>query len=73
MTRVDLARDLVILDDRTSSWRGAYGGPAVAVISVAAVSAVHGLGALVDHPALESLRESHLDFSRKRDDVARTR
>ena len=25
--QVDLQRDLVILDDRTSNWRGAYGGP----------------------------------------------
>ena len=54
--QVDLQRDLVTLDDRTSNWRGAYGGPAVAIISVGAVSAVHGLTALVDHPALEPLR-----------------
>lgn len=48
--QVDLQRDLVILDDRTSDWRGADGGPAAAVISIGAVSAVHGLPALVDHP-----------------------
>ena len=58
--QVDLVRDLVTLDDRTSSWRGAYGGPAVAVISVAAVGAVHGLAALVDHPALEPLRKEQI-------------
>jgi hypothetical protein len=55
--QVDLQRDLVTLDDRTTNWRGAYGGPAAAIISVGAVSAVHGLAALVDHPALESLRK----------------
>ena len=62
---MDLQRDMVALDDRTGNWRGAYGGPATAVMSVAAVSAVHELAALVDHPALESLREGHVDFSRK--------
>jgi len=67
--QVDLARDLITLDDRTSSWRGAYGGPAVAVISVGAVSAVHGLAALVDHPALETLRGSRL-ASRQQGDTA---
>ena len=54
--QVDLQRDLVTLDDRTTSWRGAYGGPAVAIISVGAISALHGLAALLDHPALEPLR-----------------
>jgi hypothetical protein len=54
--QVDLARDLVGLDDTTSTWRGAYGGPAVPLIAVCAVGAVHGLAALVDHPALEPLR-----------------
>ena len=55
--QVDLQRDLVTLDDRTGNWRGSYGGPAVAIISVAAVSALYGLAALVDHPALETLRK----------------
>ena len=50
--QVDLQRDLVTLDDRTGNWRGAYGGPAAAIISVGAVGAVHGLAALVEHPAL---------------------
>jgi hypothetical protein len=58
--QVDLARDVVTLDDRTGNWRGAYGGPTVAVISVGAVGAVgavHGLAALVDHPGLRPLRD----------------
>jgi hypothetical protein len=56
--QVDLSRDLVTLDDRTSSWRGAYGGPAVAIVSVGAISAVHGVAALVEHPALAPLRQA---------------
>ena len=44
------------LDDRPSGWRGVYGDPAVAIISVGAVGAVHGMVALADHPALEPLR-----------------
>ena len=42
--QVDLLRDFVTLDDRTNNWRGAYGGPAVAVISVGAVAAVLRIG-----------------------------
>lgn len=55
--QVDLARDVVVLDDRASSWRGAYGGPAAALVAVAAVERVHGLAALIDHPALWPLRD----------------
>jgi hypothetical protein len=56
--QVDLSRDVVVMDDRASSWRGAYGGPAATVIAVAAVERVHGPAALVHHPALAPLRAS---------------
>jgi hypothetical protein len=55
--QVDLAADIVVLDDRASSWRGAYGGPAAAIVAVAAVERVHGSAALVQHPALGLLRD----------------
>jgi hypothetical protein len=56
--QVDLSRDVVVLDDRASGWRGAYAGPAAAVVAVAAVGRVHGPAALVQHPALAPLRGS---------------
>ena len=55
--QLDLARDMVVLDDRASSWRGAYGGPAAAIVAVAAVERVHGPAALVHHPALGVVRD----------------
>jgi hypothetical protein len=55
--QVDLAADIVVLDDPASSWRGAYGGPATAIVAVAAVERVHGPAALVHHPALGLLRD----------------
>ena len=61
--QVDLQHDLVTLDDRTGNWRGAYGGPAVPLIAVFAVGAVHGLPALVEHPALEPLRRDSPDLT----------
>ena len=55
--QVDLARDMIVLDDRASSWRAAYGGSAAAIVAVAAVERVHGPAALVHYPALGLLRD----------------
>ena len=55
--QVDLVRDVVALDDRASSWRGAYGGRAAALVAVAAVERVYGPAALIDHPALRPVRD----------------
>jgi hypothetical protein len=55
--QVDLAADVVVLDDRASSWRGAYGGPSATIVAVAAVERVHGPAARVHHPAIGLLRD----------------
>jgi hypothetical protein len=54
--QVDLERQTVAMDDRTSSWRGVYAGPATPIIAVAAIERIHGPAALVEHPALGLLR-----------------
>jgi hypothetical protein len=59
--QVDLGCHLVALDDRAGSWRGAYGGPAAAIMAVAAIERVHGPAALVHHPALAPLRDKLAD------------
>jgi hypothetical protein len=52
---VDLGTEQVILDG-PDSWRYAFSGPGVPVIAVAAVAHLHGVQALVTHPALARLR-----------------
>jgi len=52
---VDLDVDTVHLDG-VNRWRGHITGPGVAPISVAAVAACHGPGALLVHPGLARLR-----------------
>ena len=59
--QVDLGCHLVVLDDRAGSWRGPYGGPAAAIMAVAAIERVHGPAALVHHPALAPLRDKLAD------------
>ena len=54
--QVDLSHDAVALDDRASEWRGLYGGPAAAIIAVAAIERIHSPAALLDHPGLTRLR-----------------
>jgi hypothetical protein len=56
--QVDLKHQTVTMDDRTSSWRGVYVGPATPIIAVAAIERIHGPAALVEHPALALLRRS---------------
>ncbi len=51
----DLAHEIVVLDG-IDSYHGELRGPAVAPIAVAAIAACHGPRALLDHPALSSLR-----------------
>ena len=52
---VDLTREVVVLDG-TDGYHGELRGPAIAPIAVAAIATCHGSQALLDHPALESLR-----------------
>lgn len=54
--QANLQRDFVTLDDRTTNWRRGVRRTRCRHILVGAVSAVHGLAALVDHTALQSLR-----------------
>lgn len=54
--QVDLERGTVAMDDRMSDWRGAYVGPAAPIVAVAAIERIHGLDALLRHPALTTLR-----------------
>lgn len=52
---VDLARECVVLD-AADGYHGVLTGPAVGPIAVAAIASCHGRQALLDHPALETLR-----------------
>lgn len=53
---IDLAREIVVLDG-ADGYHGELAGPAIAPIAVAAIATCHGPQALLDHPALEPLRE----------------
>lgn len=66
---VDLAAGRVQLDC-TDGRRRAFTSPAVAPIAVAAVAHLHGLAALVDHPALAPLRAPAPRFAAPRQPVA---
>jgi hypothetical protein len=52
---VNLDADLVVLDG-PDGYHGELSGPATAPIAVAAIAACHGPHALLDHPAIASLR-----------------
>jgi hypothetical protein len=53
---IDLAREVVVLDG-ADGYHGELAGPAMAPIAVAAIATCYGPRALLDHPALEPLRE----------------
>jgi hypothetical protein len=52
---VDLTHEVVVFDG-TDGYHGELAGPAIAPIAVGAIARCHGPRALLDHPALESLR-----------------
>ena len=56
--QVDPDQEVATLDDHAGDWRGLYTGPAVPVISVAAIERVHGSAALANHPALACLHKT---------------
>lgn len=55
----DLECEIVVLDG-TDGYHGELRGPAIAPIAVAAIAICHGSHALLDHPALEPLRDRHV-------------
>jgi hypothetical protein len=54
----DLSHEIVVLEG-TNGYHGELRGPAIAPITVAAIATCHGPQALLDHPALEPLRDRH--------------
>jgi hypothetical protein len=57
---VDLKRERIVLN-AVNRWTGMLTGPSVAPIAIAAIVVCHGVGALLIHPALESIRQSSQD------------
>jgi hypothetical protein len=54
--QVDLEHRTVTMDDRVSEWRGVYAGSVAPLVAVAAIERIHGPAALLQHPALTTLR-----------------